>query len=259
MPLRATRLFNESDLLKLPHWGGTIQSLRHVRGYLCVTGVTVFVCLLALLSGTAFGASQAKRVAFRVTLKATITKDWNTAAELSENGCQTSKHFVGRRTIKLRSVRPTTVFVTFRNGRVSYSPNAIRFVRLEITQSGNRTSKVLAPCEPSSEHVDCSRTRRVLTGARFGFFRSRRNEISFYRTRFPEVPYSCLRESASVRAIRPGLQQAEGELSEAVLADPRISTQTAYATAEVTSDLDDQETGRVVERVSWELTFTRKR
>jgi hypothetical protein len=62
-----------------------------------------------------------------------------------------------------------------------------------------------------------------------------------------------------VRAIRPGLQDADGEVSEAVLADPRIRTQTAFATAEVTTDLEDQETGRVVERVSWELTFTRKR
>jgi len=62
-----------------------------------------------------------------------------------------------------------------------------------------------------------------------------------------------------VRGIRPGLHDAQGELSEAVLADPRIRTQAAFATAEVTTDLEGEETGRVVERVSWELTFTRKR
>ena len=56
-------------------------------------------------------------------------------------------------------------------------------------------------------------------------------------------------------AIRPGLAEAQGELS-AALANPRIPSQTATASSEVTTDLEDQETGSVVERVRWELTFT---
>jgi hypothetical protein len=62
-----------------------------------------------------------------------------------------------------------------------------------------------------------------------------------------------------VRALRPGLQAAQGELSEAALANPRIPNQTAFGSVEVTTDLDGEETGTVVERVRWELTFTRKR
>jgi hypothetical protein len=218
------------------------------------------VCLLALLAGTADGASQPNRVAFRVTLKATVTKDWNVATERPENGCQTSHHLVARRTVRLRSARPTTVVATFGKGRrVSYSPKVVRYVRIELTQSGNRTSKILPPCTPRTTRVLCTRVRRALNGARFAFFRSARNEISFRPTRLPGLPSACPGESSGVRAIRPGLQDADGEVSEAVLADPRIRTQTAFATAEVTTDLEDQETGRVVERVSWELTFTRKR
>ena len=57
----------------------------------------------------------------------------------------------------------------------------------------------------------------------------------------------------------PGLREAQGELSEATLMNPRYPSQTALATAETETTLDGAETGRVVERVSWQLTFTRKR
>lgn len=69
----------------------------------------------------------------------------------------------------------------------------------------------------------------------------------------------CPRESSGVRAIRAGLQQAQGELSESALMDPRTPIQTAFATAEIETDLDGQERGRVVEHVRWALTFARKR
>lgn len=236
-----------------------MRGLRQSRGYLGVTGGAALICLLAFVAGAAHGASQAKRVAFRVTLKATVVKDWNTVIEATQDGCLTRTHSVGRRTVRLRSARPTTIFVTFGKGRVSYSPKIVRFVRIELAQNGNRTAKILAPCEPRTTHVLCAPKRRALSGPRFAFFRSARNEISFRPARLPELPSACPGESASVRSIRPSLRDAQGELSEAVLANPRIQTQTAFATAEVTTDLEGQESGRVIERVSWELTFTRKR
>jgi hypothetical protein len=96
-------------------------------------------------------------------------------------------------------------------------------------------------------------------GAGYRFFRSARDELSFRAARLPELSATCPRESATVRAIRPSLQEAEGELSEAALANPRISSQTASGSAELETDLEGAETGSVVERVHWELTFTRKR
>jgi hypothetical protein len=98
-----------------------------------------------------------------------------------------------------------------------------------------------------------------MSGGSFRFLRSRRNEISFHPARLPEKRSSCLREPAAVRSIRPGLQEAQGELSEAALANPRIPSQTAIASAELTSELEGSLTGNVVERVRWALTFTRKR
>jgi hypothetical protein len=62
-----------------------------------------------------------------------------------------------------------------------------------------------------------------------------------------------------VRGIHSGLEVAQGELSEADLADSRTPNQTTFGSAEVTTDLEDEEAGSVVEHIVWELTFTRKR
>jgi hypothetical protein len=62
-----------------------------------------------------------------------------------------------------------------------------------------------------------------------------------------------------VRTFKPGLHEAQGELSEAALMDARYPSQTALGTAETETTVEGAEEGRVVERVSWELTFTRKR
>jgi hypothetical protein len=230
-----------------------------MRRYFSVTGGTVLAGLLAFLAGTADGASQPKRVAFRVTLNATVTKDWNSVIDSIENGCPISQRSVGRRIVRLRSARPTTVLVTLGNGRVSYSPAVVRYVRAELSLSGSRTTTVQAPCNPRTTHTRCTHLRRAVGGWRFGFFRSARNEISFRSARLPAFSMACPRESSGVRGIRPGLQDAQGELSEPALMNPRTPTQTAIGTSEVEADLEGAEAGRVVERVRWELTFTRKR
>jgi hypothetical protein len=194
-----------------------------------------------------------------VTVKATVTKTWDTMTETTEDGCPATVRSVGKRTVTLRSRRATTVLVTFGQGRVSYSPAVVRFVAGELSQSGDRTISVHAPCTARVTHARCTRMSRPVSGASFKFFRSARNEISFHAARLPEFAPGCLREPSSVRAIRPSLQQAQGELSEAALANARIRSQTAIGSAEIETDLDSQTTGSVTERVSWELTFSRKR
>jgi hypothetical protein len=198
-----------------------------LRSYLRLTGGTVLVALLAFLAGTADGASQPKRVAFRVTLEATVTKDWNALTETTENGCPTVRRSIGRRTVRLRSRRPTTVLVTFDRGRVSYAPAVVRFVAGELVQTGNRATSVKAPCAEHTARARCARRRRAVTGASFGFFRSAHDEISVRARRLPDLPRGCPPESSEVRGIQPGLDEAQGELSEAALANSRIRIQTA--------------------------------
>jgi hypothetical protein len=181
-----------------------------MRGYVRVTCGFGLACLLAFLAGTAAGASAPKRASFRVTLDATVTKDWNTLTESSENGCPTSRRSIGHRTVRLRSAKPSTVVVTFGAGRVSYSPAVVGFLSTEVKQSGSKTTRVQVPCRSSTVHATCRGTRRAVAGGRVRFFRSAHDELSFHPTRLPEIATTCLSESAAVRAIRPGLQGAPG-------------------------------------------------
>ena len=179
--------------------------------------------------------------------------------EATEEGCPTTRRSVGHRTVTLRSRRPTTILVTFNKKHVSYAPAVVRFVSGELARRGSRTTIIEAPCVVRTTHAPCTRRRRALSAAKFAFFRSKRDEISFRAARLPEFTKRCPPESPEVLAIRPGLAEAQGELSEAALADSRIQSQTASGSAEVTTDLEDNEAGWVRERVHWELTFARKR
>jgi hypothetical protein len=214
----------------------------------------VLAALLATVAGTADGALP-QRAIFDVTLRATVAKSWNTVTESTEEGCTVFRRSIGRRTVTLRSVRPTPMVVSLRSGKASFSPAAVRFVVVQVTQTGENRTRREAPCSTVTERVSCRPAKRRVSGGTFRFFRSARNEITFHSARLPAAGTSCPRESAAVRAIRPGLRAAEGEIAEAGLVRQR--PQTAFGSAELTTDLEGAETGRIVERISWSLTFSR--
>jgi hypothetical protein len=222
-----------------------------------VTCILAFVCLVTALVASARDAASAKRAVMKVSLGATITKKWNTVTETTLGGCDVSIHSIGTWKVVLKSLRPTRVVVSARSGRVSYSPAAVRLVRVDVTGSGSEATTFKAPCMERTVRNTCPRARRIVKGGTFRFFRSGRDEISFRPTRVPEVAGTCPWQSAQLRAIKPGLEQAQGELSEAALTDPRVPGQTAQASADTESDFDGDEVGRVTERVGWSLSFTR--
>jgi hypothetical protein len=113
-----------------------------------------------------------------------------------------------------------------------------------------------SPCVEKTTRSRCSRTHRSVFASKIRFFRSKRDEISFRPWRLPGGT-GCPRESTAVRAARPGLEDAQGEISEAVLKSGQYGSQTAVGSAVTTTTLDSAETGPVVERVSWALTFKR--
>lgn len=226
-----------------------------MNGYCGITYGAVLTGLLAILSGTADGALP-KRATFDVTLRATVSKDWNTLTESTEESCIVFRRSIGRRTVTLRSARPTPITVTFHSGKASFSPAAVRFVVVQVAQTGENRTRRESPCRTGTERERCRPAKRRVSGGTFRFFRSARNEISFHSARLPAAGTSCPRESAAVRAISPGLREAEGEIAEIDLAGGR--SQTAFASAALTTDLEGAETGRVIERVSWSLTFSRR-
>jgi hypothetical protein len=223
-----------------------------MKRYCGVTCGTVLAALLATLASTADGALPA-RATFDVTLRATITKDWNVVTESTEEGCTVVRRSIGRRVVTLRSARPTPIAVTLGSGKVTFSPAAVRFVVVRVNQTGENRTRRESPCPSGTGRDRCRPAKRKVSGGTFRFFRSARNEISFHSARLPTAGTSCPREPAAVRAIRPGLRDAQGEFAEADLAAAR--SQTAFASADLTTDLEGAVTGRVVERVSWSLTF----
>jgi hypothetical protein len=238
-----------------------------LRGILTCSryGVLAALVSVCVFSGVAVAATRGEPAGttFRVTLKATLTKDWNYVLEGEKNGCPSRAHVQGRRVVTLRSTRPTRVAVNFVGRRARYSPAVVRFIGATAAQTGAvRTDEGQPPsCVLRSVRQDCLRPRRSLAGQAVRFFRSRRNEISFARTRdfAATFPTTCPPQTPPVRAERPDLNMAEGEISEAAFRDARIRSQTAFGRAVETTDFEGEGEGdgKVVVRVSWELTFTR--
>ena len=212
------------------------------------------VCVIAILAGAADAARPA-RAAFDVTIRATVTKNWNTAVESTEDGCMVTRRSVGHRTVTLRSSRPTRIVVTLQTGKASFSPAAVRFVTAKVTQSGENSTRK-EPCGSGTVRERCRPATRRVGRRAFRFFRSARNSISFRRATLPGAGTGCPNESAAVRSIRPGLRDAPGRISEVALAGG--AGQTAFASSEVETDLQGAETGQFVERVHWSLTFARR-
>ena len=213
------------------------------------------VCAVASLAGAADAARPTQSV-FDVTIRATVTKDWNTAVESTENGCTVVRRSIGHRTVTLRSSRPTSITVGTRSGKVSFSPGAVRFVTAKVAQSGENSTRKESPCGSRTVRERCRSVTRRVGGKSFRFFRSGRNAVSFRPVILPGAAARCPNESASVRSIAPGLRDAQGRISESALA--RGIPQTAFASSEVATDLQGAETGQVVERVNWSLTFARR-
>jgi hypothetical protein len=218
-----------------------------------------------VVSGAAAASTRtvANGTVFRVTLKATLTKDWSYVDEGELDGCPITTHVQGRRVVTLRSSRPTPVRITFVGGRAAYSRGYVRFILVQASQSGVvTTNRALPPTCTVREarRVNCTRLRLSSRDAAVRFFRSRRNEISFARTReFATFPTTCPLQTASVRAERPSLDLTEGDISEAEFRDPKFRFQTATGSAVETTDFEGDGDGKVVVRVSWQLMFVRMR
>jgi hypothetical protein len=210
--------------------------------------------VLAILAGSA-DAARPTSATFAVTLRATVTKDWNTAVESNEAGCTVVRRSIGHRTVTLRSSRPTPVVASLRSRKVSFSPSVIRFVGVKVTQSGENSTRK-EPCGSGTVRESCRSVSRKFVGRSFRFFRSGRNTLSFRPATLPGAGTRCPNESAAVRSIRPGLRDAQGRISEVALVGG--AGQTALASSVVATDLEGAETGQVVERVHWSLSFAHR-
>ena len=220
-----------------------------------------FACASALACAQAVEAGpDVSPARFNVTLTGQVTKSWDYVTTRVEGECTVATHVVGNRVVTLRSSRPTIVSATSRAGRVRFSPAVVRSVTARTTQGGSVTTTERGPGCGRRTHTTCPKRRRTLANQTLAFFRSGRNEISFRRARDfgSGLSTSCPLEASEVRVERPGLHQAQGEVSEQDLFNKGIRFQTATGSSEETSQLSGNPDGKVVARASWSLTFRRR-
>jgi hypothetical protein len=218
------------------------------------------VCASALACAQAVEAGRnAASARFNVTLTAQVTKSWDYITTRVEGECTVTTHVVGSRVVTLRSSRPTIVTATSSAGRTRFSPAVVRSVTALARQGGSVTTTERGLGCGRVVRTDCVKLRRTLVNQTLAFFRSGRNEVSFRRTRDfgSGFPTKCPLEAAEVRFERPGLHEAEGELSEQDLFKRGIRFQTASGSSVETTDLEGDPDGKVIARVSWSLTFRR--
>ena len=230
-----------------------------IRGRIGV--LIAFACAGALACSQAVEAGpDASSARFNVTLTGQFTKSWDYVTTRVEGECTVATHVVGSRVVTLRSSRPTIVTATSSAGRTRFSPAVVRFVTARGTQGGSVTTTERGLGCGRRVHVDCVKLRRTLANQTLAFFRSRRNEVSFRRTRDlgSGFPTSCPLEALEVRVERPGLHDAEGELSEQDLFRQGIRFQTASGSSVERTDLEGNPDGKVLARVSWSLRFRRR-
>ena len=229
------------------------------RGRICVlvmlAGASALACAQAVEAG-----QDASRARFNVTLTAQITKTWDYVTNRQEGECVVTTHVQGSRVVTLRSGRPTIVTATSSGGRTRFSPAVVRFVTARASQGGSVTTTERGLGCWRRTHTNCAKLRRALANQSLTFFRSRRNEISFRRTRdfASGLPTTCPPEAAEVRVERPGVYQAQGELSERDLFNRGIRFQTATGSSTETTDLEGDPDGKIIARANWSLTFRRR-
>ena len=224
-------------------------------GFTCSAAV---LSLLGALAAPARDAASAQRAVLKVTLGASVTKSWNTVTHTTLNGCDVSIRSIGVRKTTLRSKRPTKVVVTSQR-----APSLLRTDGGRV-RNGGRERERRADDDVRAAVPAARRARRVRARAQA---RERRG--------VPVLPQQAERDLVPARTAPCGLGLVPSPVGHRAgdpcrgctrpkVGSPRRSSpipdsrvRRRSASADVESDLDGDEEGRVTERVRWSLTFAR--
>jgi hypothetical protein len=232
---------------------------RRLGLFIAVTGG-----LLSALG--AAGAATPQRAEFRVTLTATLTKEWRHVRVVSAQCTRTTTHrgewrltLAARRASRVVIARPATS-----GGRLRISPATVGALAGQAQQRGGRDVLIQGPrCPRESTSVRCGVQRRSFRGAsarltspargraRFTPLRGAGRARSFRRT--------CPEEPVDISSLRTDLALADAPLAAADVFDPTVTRFFISGNTEQVTTLSGPYTGRVTERVRWTLTFTRLR
>jgi hypothetical protein len=226
-------------------------------------GVPLVLCLLAL-AGSSAHAAKPRETAFRVTLTATLTKDWTFTRAEPEGACTKTTRGVGRWRASLSTRQSTRVRAfSASGGRVRFSGATLRAITGASTLSGTMTTSARgAPaCARPATTVRCTPGRRSSRGLAVSFGSPRRGVLQFRALRgsgrIRTFATRCPEEPADIRAVRTDLPIATGPLDNADVFDPGVRRWFITGDSEQVTTIEGDVPGRVTERVRWRLVFTR--
>jgi hypothetical protein len=222
---------------------------------------TLFACLLVAAGGSAY-AAEPRAAAFKVTLTATLTKDWTSTRIDDETQCRRTTRWVGHWQAKFSTRSAGRVrAVDAGRGKIRFL-GTVKALAGFATQSGSITTLAEGPppCHRLSRTVRCGNERRNFRGG-WTLVRSPRRgilQLAGVRRADPiRFRSSCLDEPADIRAIRTDLPLATGPLDAADIFARNIPRFFVTGDTEQVTTLEGDLEGRVTERVRWKLVFTR--
>ncbi|MDP9491799.1 MAG: hypothetical protein M3P42_06305 [Actinomycetota bacterium] len=224
----------------------------------------VVTCVLLLGWGTA-GAATPQRAAFRVTLTATLTKDWTATRTVSAE-CEEVTTNAGQWKLTLATRRASRIVIVGPSARgrpLRISPAVVRSIAGTATQDGSIRLETRGPrCTRSIKRTDCDGRRRSFRGATARLTSPSPGTARFARMQgasAARIRGTCPEEPADITAIRTDLSLADAPLSAADVFDRYVPRFFISGNTEQETTIEGDYDGRVIERVRWKLTFTRLR
>lgn len=223
--------------------------------------LAVLACLF-VAAGAAAHAARPKQAAFKVTLTATLTKDWTSTEVDDTSDCTRTTRGVGHWVSKFSTRRAVRIrAVDAGRGRVRFSGN-LSALAGSATQSGSVTTLAGGPppCERLSRSVRCGSERRSFRGGWTVARNPRRGILQLAAVRGAEpirFNSACLNAPTDIRAIRTDLPIATGPLDARDVFAGNVPRFFITGDTEQVTTLEGEVDGRVTERVRWKLVFTR--
>jgi hypothetical protein len=225
----------------------------------------VGTCVLLLGWGVA-GAATPQRAEFRVTLAATLTKDWTHTRIVAADCSQVTTHG-GHWKLSLATRRPSRMVIArpaSRGGALRLSSATVGSIAGQATQWGLRRFELRGPrCDRDVRRTSCSEQRRSFRGATARLTSPARGKARFAPLRGASAARAfrrtCPEEPPEIRSIRTDLGLADAPLAAADVFDRNVPRFFISGNTRQITTLEGPYDGRVTERVRWTLTFTRVR
>lgn len=227
-----------------------------------VGSLSLIVSVFVLAAVTAH-AAQRDEAAFKVTLTATLAKEWKFTRVEEEAGCTRTTRGAGRWQTTLATRRAGTVrAISAGGGKVRFSGAVLRALAGTASQTGSFTTQSTGEpsCDRVARSVRCAGERRSFQAASASFASPRRRVLRFGRLRGADrirFRSTCLDVPLDIRALKTDLPLAPGPLDAADVFSRNVPRWFVTGDTEQVTTIEGDVTGRVTERVRWTLNFRR--